>query len=109
LTNPDGSEGNVVFMHLFIDHLAIQPCYPTCKSIYWLHPPVSAADHIPSIPRRQSTVATSRTAWIQAEQTRYNGKYRCTLWKGFASRGLGIDAVTTLPYADGFDIPADCK
>jgi len=82
LTNPDGSEGHVVFMHLFIDCLAIQPC----KSICWLHPPVSAADCIPSIP----------CTWIQAEQTRYNGKYRCTLWKGFASRGLGIDAVPVL-------------
>lgn len=31
-TNPDGKEGNVVFLHLFIDALALQPCNPTCTS-----------------------------------------------------------------------------
>jgi len=29
--NPNGSEGNVVFLHLFMDALATQPCSPTCK------------------------------------------------------------------------------
>lgn len=29
-TDPSGSEGNVVFLHLFIDALALQPCNPTC-------------------------------------------------------------------------------
>ena len=29
-TQPDGTEGNVVWLHLFIDALAIQPCNPTC-------------------------------------------------------------------------------
>lgn len=31
-TNPSGTEGNIVFLHLFIDALAIQPCNPTCTS-----------------------------------------------------------------------------
>jgi len=31
MTNPDGAGGNVAFMHLFIDSLAITPCYPTCE------------------------------------------------------------------------------
>ena len=31
LTNPDGKEGNIVFMRLFMDALALQPCNPTCK------------------------------------------------------------------------------
>lgn len=30
-TDPSGSEGNVVYLHLFIDSLALQPCNPTCK------------------------------------------------------------------------------
>lgn len=30
LTNPDTQEGNVIFMHLFIDALSLQPCNPTC-------------------------------------------------------------------------------
>jgi len=32
-TDPNGSEGNVVFLHLFLDALAIQPCNPTSKLI----------------------------------------------------------------------------
>jgi extracellular elastinolytic metalloproteinase len=28
-TTPDGPEGNVVFLHLMIDALALQPCEPT--------------------------------------------------------------------------------
>ena len=30
LTNPDTQDGNVVFMHLFIDALSLQPCNPSC-------------------------------------------------------------------------------
>jgi extracellular elastinolytic metalloproteinase len=30
-TDPSGSEGNVVFLHLFIDALASQPCQPDCE------------------------------------------------------------------------------
>jgi hypothetical protein len=30
-TDPTGSEGNVVFLHLFIDALALQPCQPDCE------------------------------------------------------------------------------
>lgn len=29
-TNPSGTEGNIVFLHLFIDALPLQPCNPTC-------------------------------------------------------------------------------
>ena len=29
-TNPTGTEGNFVFMHLFIDGLSLQPRNPTC-------------------------------------------------------------------------------
>ena len=29
-TNPSGTEGNIVYLHLFIDALPIQPCNPTC-------------------------------------------------------------------------------
>ena len=31
LTNPDGQEGNIIFMRLFLDALPLQPCNPTCK------------------------------------------------------------------------------
>ncbi len=33
MTNPDGSEGNIVFLHLLIDALALQPVNPTCEPI----------------------------------------------------------------------------
>jgi hypothetical protein len=32
-TNPNGKEGNVVFLHLMLDALAIQPCNPQCETI----------------------------------------------------------------------------
>lgn len=31
LTNPNGSGGNTMFMHLMMDGWALQPCNPTCK------------------------------------------------------------------------------
>lgn len=32
-TNPDRREGNVVFLHLMMDALALQPCNPTCTPV----------------------------------------------------------------------------
>ncbi|KAJ7479620.1 Fungalysin metallopeptidase-domain-containing protein [Mycena latifolia] len=78
-TNPDGPEGNVVFLHLMLDALALQPCQPTFIS--------------------------ARDAWVQADKNRFNGANRCTVLKAFASRGLGINAAN---FVDDFTIPADC-
>ncbi|KAJ7028244.1 Fungalysin metallopeptidase-domain-containing protein [Mycena alexandri] len=78
-TNPAGTEGNIVFLHLFIDALALQPCNPT--------------------------FLTARTAWIQADTNRYAGANICTLWRAFASRGLGTNAVN---HADDTSVPAGC-
>ncbi|KAF8970324.1 Fungalysin metallopeptidase-domain-containing protein [Flammula alnicola] len=64
LTNPDGTEGNIVYMHLFIDALSIQPCNPT--------------------------FVEARDAWLAADRNRYNGANICTLEKAFASRGLAL-------------------
>lgn len=74
-----GSEGNIVFLHLFMDALPIQPCNPTFIS--------------------------ARDAWIQADVTRYDGANRCILWTAFASRGLGVNAAD---YEDDSTVPADC-
>lgn len=79
LTNPDGSEGNVVFMHLLMDGLALQPCNPTFQS--------------------------ARDAWLQADSNRYGGLNRCLLWRAFASRGLGPNAANR---QDDFAVPSDC-
>ena len=33
-SDASGSEGNVVFLHLFLDSFALQPCQPDCASLY---------------------------------------------------------------------------
>ncbi|KAF5379696.1 hypothetical protein D9615_005730 [Tricholomella constricta] len=78
-TNPDGTEGNVVYLHLFIDALALQPCNPTFVS--------------------------ARDAWIQADVNRYGGANACLLWKAFASRGLGVKAAK---FIDDSTVPPAC-
>ncbi|KAL4258222.1 Extracellular metalloproteinase, partial [Pleurotus pulmonarius] len=81
-TNPDADAdaGNVVFMRLFIDALAIQPCNPT--------------------------FVNARDAWIQADANRYGGTHKCLIWKVFASKGLGVNADK---FVDNFDVPTECK
>ncbi|KAG5653645.1 hypothetical protein H0H81_011747 [Sphagnurus paluster] len=78
-TNPDGTGGNVVYLHLFIDALALQPCTPT--------------------------FVAARDAWIQADINRYNGENVCLIWKAFASRGLGVNAAK---YVDDSSVPSAC-
>ena len=78
--NPDQDGGNVVYLHLFLDALALQPCNPTFVS--------------------------ARAAWIQADVNRYDGANACTLWRAFASRGLGTGA--TSARVDNADVPAEC-
>ena len=80
LTDASGSEGNVVYFHLFIDSLALQPCNPT--------------------------FVNARDAWIQADRNRYGGANVCTLWKAFASRGLGVAAAD---YNDDSTLPDECE
>ncbi|KAF8159318.1 Fungalysin metallopeptidase-domain-containing protein [Crassisporium funariophilum] len=77
--DPTGPQGNVVWLHIFIDALSLQPCNPT-----FLH---------------------ARDAWIQADKMRYGGANKCVLWKVFASRGLGVDAAK---FKDSFSVPEGC-
>ncbi|KAK7055720.1 extracellular metallo proteinase mep [Favolaschia claudopus] len=78
-TNPDGTSGNQVFLHLFLDSLALQPCEPT--------------------------FLTARDAWLQADVNRYSGANKCTLWNAFASRGLGVNAKG---HKDDATVPSGC-
>ncbi|KAJ6450579.1 putative extracellular elastinolytic metallo proteinase precursor [Mycena vitilis] len=78
-TDPSGSEGNIVFLHNFINALALQPCQPDFLQ--------------------------ARDAIIQADHNRYAGANKCVLWKAFASRGLGFSAVD---YTDDFSVPTGC-
>ncbi|KAH8989248.1 Fungalysin metallopeptidase-domain-containing protein [Lactarius akahatsu] len=77
--NPGGTEGNIVFLHLFLDALLLQPCNPTFLS--------------------------ARDAWIQADANRYAGANKCLLWNVFASRGLGVNAAN---HNDDSTVPAGC-
>ncbi|KAF9262331.1 hypothetical protein L218DRAFT_1000830 [Marasmius fiardii PR-910] len=78
-TNANGTEGNIVFLQLFVDALALQPCNP-------------------SFPQ-------ARDAWIQADASRYGSANKCLLWRVFASRGLGVG---TALHVDSFTVPAGC-
>ncbi|KAH9164614.1 Fungalysin metallopeptidase-domain-containing protein [Lactarius sanguifluus] len=78
-TNPGGTEGNIVFLHLFLDALLLQPCNPTFLS--------------------------ARDAWIQADANRFAGANKCILWNAFASRGLGVNAAS---HNDDSTVPAGC-
>ncbi|KJA20476.1 hypothetical protein HYPSUDRAFT_203789 [Hypholoma sublateritium FD-334 SS-4] len=80
MTNPDGSEGNIVFLHLFIDALALQPVNPT--------------------------FVFARQAWIQADANRYNGANEELLWTTFAKYGLGVGAAN---YNDSASVPSHFK
>ncbi|KAG8692625.1 hypothetical protein FRC09_011074 [Ceratobasidium sp. 395] len=80
LDDPDNLSGNNVALHLIMDAFALQPCNPT--------------------------MPTGRDAIIQADANRYNGANKCTLWKSFASRGLGVGAAN---YVDSTDVPPECK
>ncbi|KAG8754500.1 hypothetical protein FRC12_011169 [Ceratobasidium sp. 428] len=80
LKDPAKPNGNNVALHLVMGGLALQPCSPT--------------------------FLTARDAIIQADANRYNGANKCTLWKSFASRGLGVGAAN---YVDSTDVPPECK
>ena len=74
-----GKEGNVVYLHLFIDALQLQPCNPT--------------------------ILTGRDSLIQADANRYGGANKCLIWKVFASRGVGVNAKN---FKDDYTLPAGC-
>lgn len=80
LTDPTGDLGNVVFMHLIMDGLTIQPCEPT--------------------------FITARDAIVQADQNRYGGANYCLLWRVFAIRGLGFGAAED--NVNEFSVPPEC-
>ncbi|KAF9254368.1 hypothetical protein L218DRAFT_968232 [Marasmius fiardii PR-910] len=78
-TSAEGTEGNIVFLHLLVDALPLQPCNP----LFY----------------------TGRDAIIQADVNRYGGANKCLLWKVFAARGLGVGARNR---RDSFVVPDDC-
>ncbi|KAK0429629.1 hypothetical protein EV421DRAFT_1893813 [Armillaria borealis] len=79
MDDPSGTEGNIVWLHLFIDALFLQPC--------------------------NLTFPNARDPWIQVDQNRYDGANVCTLWNAFASRGLGMNATN---YVDDTSVSSGC-
>lgn len=54
------------------------------------------------------TFIQARDAILQADVDYYDGTHKCEIWKGFAKRGLGFDAVGGLRKIDGFNVPVNC-
>ena len=69
-------------MQLLIDGMKLQPCNPN--------------------------FIQARDAIIKADQNNNGGKNKCLLFKGFAKRGLGVNASGN-NFNDNFDLPADCQ
>ncbi|PBK64975.1 hypothetical protein ARMSODRAFT_1006842 [Armillaria solidipes] len=79
MDDPSGTEGNIVWLHIFIDAASREPCNPTLPN--------------------------ARGAWIQTDQNRYDGANACTMWNAFANRGLGVNAAN---YVDNTGVPSGC-
>ncbi|ORX83846.1 extracellular metallo proteinase 3 [Anaeromyces robustus] len=84
------SEGNVLAIQIVIDALKIQPCNPTFLE--------------------------ARDAIVLAQKQRFNKKdLHCFIWKGFAKRGMGVNAKPPsqegdqIVYTNDFEIPEECQ
>lgn len=84
------THGNTIYLSLLLLAMKLQPCRPS--------------------------FIDARDAMILADEVMFNGMHICLLWKGFAKRGLGIDAVFKKgknPWdddfrKDGFKLPEEC-
>ena len=81
--------GNTLLTQLVVTGMKLQPCRPTFFD--------------------------ARDAIIQADQELTGGENKCTLWRGFAERGLGPDAKVEgrTPWGGGvrtddFSVPLAC-
>ncbi len=83
MDDPWSTEGNIVWLHLFVGTLSLQPCNST-REYRWQPSRGTLADEC-------APVRNARDAWIQANQDRYDGAEVCTIWNAFASRGLSVE------------------
>jgi len=84
------SEGNVLAIQIVIDAIKIQPCNPTFLE--------------------------ARDAIVLAQKQRFNKQdLHCAIWKGFAKRGMGVNAQQAseengqIIYTNNFDVPEECQ
>ncbi|KAF8699524.1 peptidase M36 family, partial [Rhizoctonia solani] len=79
--------GNSLMLQLIVNGMKTQPCNPTFLQ--------------------------ARDAIIAADDALTAGENKCTLWKAFASRGLGKDAKRLVdsprPSINGFKVPPECN
>ena len=73
--------GNKLALRLVVDGLKLQPCSPS--------------------------FVDARDAILQADKIGTRGSNGCTIWKSFARRGLGVNAVSG--GRENFDVPAECE
>ena len=74
----DSGKGNPTLLKLLVGALKIQPCNPT--------------------------FIQARNALLEVDRTN-GGKHFCLLYKGFAKRGMGVDASN---FEDNFSVPSSC-
>jgi extracellular elastinolytic metalloproteinase len=79
--NPSKKAGNIIALQLTVDGMKLQPCRPS--------------------------FVDARDAILQADEVNFNGENKCDLWKGFAKRGLGLEAQSG--GAESFKVPAECE
>ncbi|KAI8928736.1 Fungalysin metallopeptidase-domain-containing protein [Entophlyctis helioformis] len=77
----DKLPGNKLALQLVVDALKLQPCYPT--------------------------FVDARDAILLADQIGTYGANQCEIWKAFAKRGLGVNAVSG--GGEDFDLPTECQ
>ncbi|CAE6374970.1 unnamed protein product, partial [Rhizoctonia solani] len=79
--------GNTLMLQLVVNGMKMQPCNPT--------------------------FIQARDAIIAADKALTGGENTCTLWKAFASRGLGTNAkkltFASRPSINGFEVPPECN
>ena len=83
----NGTGGNNLAIQLVVDGLKLQPCNPT--------------------------FVDARDAILLADQQNNGGANECELWRGFAKRGLGVNAQdggssSSLDVTEDFTVPAQC-
>jgi extracellular elastinolytic metalloproteinase len=66
---------------------------------------LEASFHPVGLKKKERRVITGRTAWILADTNHFAGANTCTLWRVFASRGLGTN---TANHVNGTSVPAGC-
>jgi len=83
---PTGEGGNNKILQLVVDGMKLQPCNPN--------------------------FVQARDAIILADRQNYGGQNYCELWKGFAKRGLGLNAkggtIIAPTVTQDFSYPPDC-